>query len=132
MAGVRIHDRTDDDELAFDLAELLACIGERARVSRWRCNVGECIARDEARTDLERAYGAPAGVSGAELFALAAETLQIVDGVFEAFRPGERRSWLKLEAIDSTYWEVFAAKADDLAPLRDRFSEVESIEEAGE
>jgi hypothetical protein len=132
VAGIRIHDRTDDDELAFDLAELLACIGERARASRWSCSVGECIARDDARFDLERAYGAPAGVSGTELFALASETLQIVDGVFEAFRAGERQPWLKLEAIDSTYWEVFAAKADDLALLRDRFSEVESIEEVGE
>lgn len=132
MAGIRIHDRTDDDQLAFDLAELLACLGAKAELSRWSCSVDECIAEDGARPDLEDAYNAPTGVSGSELARLAAETLQVIDGVFEAFRPGERQPWLRLEAIDATYWEALTAKADDLAELRDRFSEVETIEEAGE
>jgi hypothetical protein len=132
VAGIRIHDRTDEQELAFDLADLLACLGDKALSSQWKCSVGECIAQEGARPDLEGAYDAPAGVSGTELIALAAETLQVVDGVFEAFRPGERRGWIALEAVDSTYWEAFAEKTDDLAALRVRFSEVESIEEDGE
>jgi hypothetical protein len=132
MAAIRIHDLTDDHVLAFDLAELLDALGKPAELSAWKCNVGECIAQDDAPADLEDAFNAPAGLSGAELVALAAETLQIVDGVFEAFRPSERQAWIKLEAIDSTFWEVFAASEDDLAPLRLRFAEVETIEEDGE
>lgn len=129
MAGIRIHDRTDEPVLAFDLADLLETLGEPARLSVWKCSVGECIAREGARSDLEGAYNAPIGLSGPELLALASETLQVVDGVLEAFRPGERRPWIKLEAVDSTYWEVFATRAEDLSSLRLRFSEVESIEE---
>ena len=132
MAGIRIHDRTEEQELAFDLADLLEGLGKQAELSAWRCSVGECIARDGARPDLEVAYNAPVRLSGSELLALAAQTLQVVDGVFEAFRPGERHAWIKLEAIDSTYWEVFAAAEEDLACLRRRFAEVESIEEDGE
>lgn len=132
MAGIRIHDRTDDDELAFDLAQLLECLGPKAELSRWECSVDECIAEDGARPELEDAYNAPAGVPGPEFVRLASETLQVIDGVFAAFHPGERQPWLRLEAIDSTYWEAFAAKADDLAELRNRFSEVETIEEVGE
>lgn len=132
MAGIRIHDTTDEDVLAFDLADLLAVLGEQARLSTWKCSVGECIAQDGARPDLEDAYNARVGLSGAEILALASDTLQIVDGAFEAFRPGERQPWIRLEAIDSTYWEVFAAKEEDLEPLRLRFSEVEIIEEDGE
>jgi hypothetical protein len=132
MAGIRIHDLTDEHVLAFDLADLLETLGKEAELSAWTCSVGECLAQDGARTELEDAYGARPRLAGAEILALAAETLQVVDGVFEAFRPGERQPWLRLEAIDSTYWEVFAPDAADLAALRARFREVEPIEEDGE
>jgi hypothetical protein len=132
MAGIRIHDSTDEHVLAFDLADLLEGLGEHAKLSAWKCSVGECIAQDGARLDLEGAYNSPVGLSGPEIFTLASETLQVVDGLFEAIRPGEARPWIKLEAVDSTYWEAFAAAAADLASLRLRFSEVESIEEDGE
>jgi hypothetical protein len=132
MAGIRIHDRTGEDVLAFDLEDLLAALGKDAERSEWRCSVGECIPKDAARPDLEDAYGSGTRLPGSQLLALASETLQIADGVFEAFRPGERRPWLKLEAIDSTYWEVFAANPADLESLRARFAEVEDIEEAGD
>jgi hypothetical protein len=132
MAGIRIHDSTDEQVLAFDLADLLEAVGKPAELSTWKCSVGECIAQHDARPDLEGAYSSVVGLSGPEILDLAAETLQVVDGVFEAFRPGEKRSWLKLEAVDGTYWEVFAATAADLESLRVRFSEVEAIEEDGE
>ncbi len=132
MAGIRIHDRSDDHVLAFDLADVLDALGDSARGSVWKCSVGECIAEEGARPDLEDAYNASAGLAGPALAELAADTIQVVDGVFEAFRPKERRPWIKLEAIDSTYWEAFAANADDLAPLSRRFAEVEIIEEDGE
>jgi hypothetical protein len=132
MAGIRIHDRSEEHVLAFDLEDLLGALGEDAERSEWRCSIGECIPKDGARPDLEDAYGSGIRLPGSQLLALASETLQIVDGVFEAFRPGERRLWLKLEAIDTTYWEVFAAEAADLAAFRRRFTEVEDIEEAGD
>ena len=132
MAAIRIHDRTDEHALAFDLADLLAALGKEAERSTWKCRVGECFGRDGARSDLEDAYGSPTRLSGPEILALASETLQIVDGVFEAFRPGERRRWIRLEAVDSTYWEALAESPVDLAPLRARFTDVEAIEVDGE
>ena len=132
MAGIRIHDSTDEQVLAFDLADLLEGLGSKARLSTWKCSVGECIAQEGARPDLEDVYNAPVGLSGPEILALASETLQVVDGVFAAFRPGERQPWIKLEAVDSTYWEAVASAAEDLSPLRLRFSEVETLEEDGE
>lgn len=132
MAGIRIHDLTDEHALAFDLADLLDALGKQAELSAWKCSVGECISQDGARADLEDAYSSAVGLSGPEIFALASETLQVADGIFEGFRPGERQPWIRLEAIDSTYWEVFAASAADLAALRHRFREVEIIEEDAE
>jgi hypothetical protein len=132
MAGIRIHDSTDEQVLAFDLADLLEALGKAAELSSWKCSVGECIAQHDARADLEDAFSAASRLSGPEILDLAAESLQVIDGVFEAFRPGEKRPWIKLEAVDGTYWEVFAAAAAELESLRRRFTEVEDIEEDGE
>ena len=114
--------------LEFDLVELLAVLGESARSSTWRCSVKECISVEKARPNLEDAYNTADGLSGTELLALAAETRQVIDGVFQAFRAGEDSQWIKLEAIDSTYWEVFASDALQLSPFKSRFREVEHIE----
>ena len=129
MPGLRIRDMSDRGFLEFDLADLLAVIGEPARRSRWRCSVEECISLENARRNLEAAYNSPSGLSGRKLLALAAETSQVIDGVFRAFHPGDDAPWIRLEAIDSTYWEVFATDSGRLAPFESRFRDVEHIRE---
>ena len=53
--------------------------------------------------NLKDTHNSLSGHTRPQLLALASETLQVIDGVFEAFRHGERSPWIKLEAIDSTY-----------------------------
>ncbi len=52
----------------------------------------------------------------------------MIDGAFEAFHGGEDTPWLKLEAIDSTYWEVFARDSLDLSRFESHFRKVERID----
>src|SRR5688572_21984638 len=101
MPTIRIRD-LEDGHLAFDLAELLQVLGERAVFSTWKCAVEECLAREGARPDLEDMYKRER-LSGARLFELASETRQVIDGWFEACLRGRKQSWIKLEAVDSTY-----------------------------
>jgi hypothetical protein len=68
-------------------------------------------------------------LTGSELLALASETRQVIDGEFEGFRRRESQPWVTLKAIDSTYWEVFARDAEDLAPFESRFQKVEHIKQ---
>jgi hypothetical protein len=129
VPALRIRDRTEPGRLAFDLADLLAILGEPARESIWRCHVGECVLAEGARPHLYDAFNVPERVSGRSLLVLAAETAQVIDGVFEAFRSGEKRAWIKLAAVDGTYWDVSASDPDALRPLAARFRQVEPIDD---
>ena len=114
MIGIRISDYTEQGVLAFDLADLLVLLGDSARTSRWRCSVEACISAEHGRPYLEDAYNKPDALTGTELLGLARETLQVIDGTFEAFHHGENTPWIKLVAFDSTYWEVFALDSFEL------------------
>jgi hypothetical protein len=127
MPGIRIRDLTEQGFLAFDLADLLQVLGDSARTSAWRCSVEECIALENARPHLQEAYNTREALTGTELFTLARETLQVIDGAFEAFHDGEKNPWIKLEAIDSSYWEVFARDSLELSRFESHFRAVERI-----
>ena len=126
MPGIRIRD-LDGGTLAFDLSDLLHILGPPAISSRWKCVVEQYVPADAARPNLAAEYENSAGVDGAALVALAAETRQVIDGRFEAFRRGESKPWLRLDAVDSAYWEVFAPNAADLSTFRHRFRHIEDL-----
>ena len=126
MPGIRIRD-LDGTSLAFDLRELLHVLGPEALSSSWKCVVEQYVPADSARPNLADEYENSSGVDGAALVALAAETRQVIDGRFEAFRRSEIEPWLRLEAIDSTYWEIFATNADDLTRFRRKFRNIEDL-----
>jgi len=127
MPGLRIRD-LEGRVLAFDLRELLDLLGRDAVVSHWKCVVEDYVPTEHARPNLWEA-SSPSGtvLDGTDLVALAAETLQVIDGRFEAFRRGEDEPWLSLEAIDSSYWEVFASDAGHLVRFRRKFQQVEDL-----
>jgi hypothetical protein len=122
VPAIRIRDRAG-------LAELLAILGEPARESIWRCYVGECVLAEGARAHLYDAFNVPERLSGSSLLALAAETAQVIDGAFDAFRPGESRPWIKLAAVDGTCWNVSAPERDALHPFEARFRQVEPVDD---
>ena len=127
MKTLRISDVEEGRYLAFDLRDLLQVLGERAAAARWVCSVEECIGvEDNASYRLEEQYNNPAGVSGTRLCELAEGTRQVIDGIFEAFEDVESSPWIKLEAVDSTYWEVTAADAV-LDQFRFRFRRTELV-----
>src|SRR5262245_43390510 len=124
MHGIRIRD-LKEGVLAFDLVDLLEVLGLSVRSSTWKCNVEWCISVEDARPNLEAAYNASKRLTGTQLLTLAAETRQIIDGSFEAFRPGEDGPWIALEAIDSTYWEVRSSDERELTAFKARFEKVQ-------
>jgi hypothetical protein len=125
MNTLRISDLEEGRYLAFDLRDLLEVLGERSVAARWVCCVEECIPfEDNSSIQLEEQYNNPEGMPGARLVTLAKETVQVIDGVFEAF---EGASFLvKLVAVDSSYWEV-TAEDDVLDRFRLRFRKTELV-----
>jgi hypothetical protein len=126
--GLRLKDLAEGRYLAFDLKEILAVLELDARNSRWLCTELWCIpfgAPDEQ--GLEDRYNTGTYLTGEELTALAAETRQVVDGRFRAFRGTETEPWLIVRAVDSSFWEVFSTEQTVLDRLRAQFKDVVEI-----
>jgi hypothetical protein len=126
MPTIRIKDMNDGC-LAFDFEDLLELPGRQALQSVWRCKVEGAISK-ALPINLADAFNAHEGHDGLMFKKLASETRQVIDGVFEAFNLQSESPWVRLEAIDSSYWEVWATDENILKPLRARFTDVEDVE----
>ncbi len=116
MLGIRINRR---DNSSFDLRDILAIIGKPVLESKWRCRDLWYTVKDESSDDY---IEAPRKISGVELLRFASDVAQVIDGHFEATtRSAAKRPWLKIIAVDSTYWEVWSSKHQVLDLVRKQF-----------
>ncbi len=114
--------------LAFDLADVLKALGERALRSDWRAedldwfgeSYAEIIALSEASTPMP----------GTRLLEVAEQLTQVIDGEFVGTEPGAAEPWVVVKAVDSSWWEVWTADVVALAALRERFRAVSEIGES--
>ena len=98
------------------LADLLALAGPDAATSDWTCDDLDC--EGPAADDLRRESAEP--IPGARLAELAAGLTRVVEGVFEATRPGEDGPWVALRAVDGTHFVVATRSRVLLDGLRAR------------
>ena len=127
MVGIRIRDLDERKYLAFDLKEILTSLGPRGVDSEWSCSVEECISHDNDDFGLQDSFNTSSRIGGSQFATLAKRTRQIIDGVFEAFDPGASELWVKVEAIDSSYWEVYSPDPKVLAMISISFTAVEPV-----
>jgi hypothetical protein len=119
--AVTIHD-TRDRVLAFDLIDILRLAGPDAESSSWHCRNVECTG--DLAEELHRVSDAGSALTGVEMLRLAGGLLQVIDGDFEAYRPGETRPWLVVRAIDSSEYAAITQDERLLARVRERFRDV--------
>lgn len=127
MPTIRIKN-LDEGHLAFDLKDLIDLLGINALKSLWKCNVEEAIAKD-LPLDLIPVYNVPKGIDGQTIAKLASITRQVIDGCFEAYDLHSSDPWIRLAAVDSTYWEIWAKNGNHLEPFRKRFSDVKNVDD---
>ncbi|HEV2293594.1 MAG TPA: hypothetical protein VGR35_07050 [Tepidisphaeraceae bacterium] len=84
--AVTIH-ITRDRVLALDLINILRVAGPDAESSSWGCRKVE--ASGDLAHELHRVSDAESVLTGADMLRLAGGVLQVIDGDFEACRPGE-------------------------------------------
>jgi hypothetical protein len=121
MRGVELRDMHPRGYLAFDLKDILQCLGDDVLTRTWRCTHLECTG--EATRELEEIETGRVEVSGARLLELALRTNQVVWGDFLGRKPNELNLSLILRAIDSSLWEVFGNE-DCLRKLSHSFRDV--------
>jgi hypothetical protein len=118
---VTIHD-VRDGVLAADLIDILRLAGTDAESSSWRCRNVDCTG--DLAGELHRAADAGSVLDGREMLRLAGGISQVIDGDFEAYRPGDTRPWLVVRAIDSSEYVVITADERLIARVRERFRDV--------
>jgi hypothetical protein len=95
--------------LAFDLKDILRCLGDDATDRVWRCANLEVTG--EAMQELEALERTSANITGDQLLALAERTNQVIWGDFLGRRVSEKEGSIRIRAIDSSFWEVFGDNA---------------------
>jgi hypothetical protein len=124
MEAVMIRDMVlGGGYLAVDLRHVLELLGERALGSLWQIE-GLWYTDDTMAKQLEQLAGQEQPVSGRALKKAAEDVVQIIDGQFVAFEPGQSEPWVIVEAVDSTYYTVRSKEPAVLQSIRERFHDV--------
>lgn len=131
MRGLEIYDGIGKTGgLNFDLADILAALGQLVHNSSWRIRDLHYLSRDEQDIPLLHAASDPGPpMTSSELLKASEGVLQIIDGEFEATRSGETVPWLRVRAIDSSLWTVHSTDPNALAAIRARFADVQDADE---
>lgn len=108
--------------LSVDLRHVLAVLGQDALDSEWV--VRNAWATGNAGDEFDRLIQGKR-VPGAKLNALANDVVQVIDGEFIAFKPGQTTPWVRVFADDSTLYEV---ETDDDEVARKIFSSFRQTE----
>jgi len=109
MTGIEIHDMHPLGYLAFDLKEILCCLGSEVTNRVWRCTGLEVTG--EAMEEFEAAENTGERIDAETLASLAARTNQVIWGKFFGRHPQDNFDSLIICAIDSSFWEVFGNDA---------------------
>ena len=130
MVGIKIQDSTYSPSggriLSFDLRDILAVVGDPVLASRWRCYDLCYTTVDD--NEIGEVRGQRRKLSGEELIQYAASVQQTINGRFEARGGGAaKRAWLIIEAVDSSWFEVWSSKPEVLERLKARFQQVIDI-----
>jgi hypothetical protein len=129
---VRVIEIWDVAEHIFPtLEQVLIALPERARRSTWTVSSyldtdGESLfwLGGGGSDELDRMADGDRQLSGGELMELARSTSQVIWGTFEGWDAGAAEPWIRLHAMDSTFWRC---ETDDIAArqaLMARFSDV--------
>jgi hypothetical protein len=122
MNAVKIRDlESGRNVLAVDLRHVFSALGSRALDSEWR--VRGVWAEGAAEAELN-AFDGNELVSGQRLATLAQNVIQVIDGEFSAFDPGNKVPWVIVEAVDSSYYTVRSDDTNVLAKIRSAFGDV--------
>lgn len=127
MATLTIHD-LDGGALAFDLRDVIRALAPVSLAATWKItspNESSFEATGVGGLRLEALAEASVRIVGAELLAIADDTVQVVWGEFVGMLPGDaHREWLTIRAFDSSFYEVETLDDAAIEKVKSRFSDV--------
>jgi hypothetical protein len=130
MRGLTIHDEIKHNGhtfLAVTLVEILDLIKAELGNTEWELTGVECIGSDPGVEEWHWLSDNHVRVSTDRLLDLAATPMQMIDGRFKGYRPGETRHWLLIGAVDGAFYEVYSESPDILEPIKQHFKKVKQL-----
>ncbi len=126
--AVKIGDLDTNGVLAFDLVHILNLFESSVIRSTW--SIDDVWAMGELAGELNRLGESPGEpVTGRELLRLATGVLQVIDGTFDAFWDWKAETrWLRIMAVDSTYYLVATDDSGLVNDIRSHFQNVEDVD----
>ncbi len=133
-SAVRIGVQGDRGWLGFDLREVMAAVGPQDAL-RWfmshaqfNCNVGSVWPEGNLATEAKSREGLGLPLDWTTMSALAEACRQIIDARFVGY-DDQSEPHLMLEAVDSSYWVVWATNTAVIDSVRRVFTAVEDYVE---
>ncbi|WP_280776824.1 hypothetical protein [Rhizobium sp. SG_E_25_P2] len=134
MTTLAIHD-VSGGVLAVTLADLIALLGPRTRMSSWIAAPVRAPSAPydwfdvigDSAGDLEALAQSGAPIAGEQLLALARSTRQIIWGGFAAYEGQAASPWLTIRFIDSSWCGIETDDAKALAGIRAHYSDVQTL-----
>jgi len=123
--GICIEDADEVGALSFDLCDIMAIVGHRARDSQWCCRWVECTGNYASEMHAIADRGLI--VSGRTMAHIALLLDQTIDGEYFAFGD-DGDAWLVVRAVDSSLFDVLSREPPVLEEIRSHFCCVKDLD----
>lgn len=120
MFGISVSDVDDRGLLKIDLKDVLEAIGQET-ILKYSWNAEEVESTGSASDELHLLSDTHSKISGTNLFRIANELDQVIDGKFIASSENSELPEVTIYAVDSTGFEVVSTDIQMISMLADRF-----------
>jgi hypothetical protein len=130
---IRIHDLDQRGVLAFDLKDIIAKLGPKARQTFWNVSPVEGVTdgldvTGESAAEFEALAQSGERINGRRFAKLAERTRQVIWGKFIGYEdPSSQNPWIVIVGGDSTWFEVQSTEEAALSRLETGFRDVRSV-----
>lgn len=126
MNAVTITDHERDrKELSFDIKDIFRLLEYETRNSQWQLTNIEIIG--PSAESLYELVDNGAIISGDFLLSLVEGINQTIDGLFEGYRVGSQRPWLRVRAVDGVAFDVESDESAIIDKIRMSFRDVKDL-----
>lgn len=95
--------------------------------AEWLLTDVECAGTPEAAALMNRWGDEHSWVSGPELLRTAVAGVQVIDGLLSAHESREDHPWVRIRAVDSTWWDIESSDSELLGQFRESFAGVQDL-----
>jgi hypothetical protein len=115
--------------LSFDLRDILEVLGDRVEECDWDVEIVDCAPSDYAFSDRIDNFSKKRNITAQEIRELSMMIHQVIEGTFLGRNKDRDGYWIRIAAVDSSFWIVQSEDKAVLDLFKDRFHDVKEVEQ---